>query len=511
MVIYRAQQLMEENKFTEAAEALEKFQRRSKELKPGEPDTKGYRHYLVDFTLGNCCLMTRNYSAAAVLYQKATTNDPDFHAGWMNLAKCRYETQEYAGAGHAFLKGYETAQEKAPETLYYGAVCFMTAGDNQKALMLFHRLLKEHAAGIKLEWKEAFVQAYLACDQPRKALPFIEELSEKTEGKKQNQWQKIRLHQYISLDMKTKALEYVKRLIREYPLESDWWKGLAHLHLKENRYRPALVALSIKGFIEPLTAREKRIIADLNMALEIPVEAVRFYERIAEDKFESDVAYRIAQGCLRLHRPEKALKWVERGLLEEKTPRLMLLKGALLYELERYREAAAAFETAAREKMAQLDVGVEGGVRFTVDIRVHRDDLLMAGLARHADRAALAIALARDQPEHHGARRPRGPDAALTEQCPSAFGLGSPGDRLGSTWIIRATKHRVNDCNNYQSPRCQSGHFPPRSRGSLAQKRRTGATPLQEYAKQIVNSRKKDKFILIWFQGYDSFCSSGLE
>lgn len=351
MVVYRAQKLMEENKFAEATEALEKFQRRSKELKPGEPDTKGYRHYLVDFTLGNCCLMTKNYPEADTHLRAAVAAKPDFNSGWMNLAKCCYEMQEHARAGHAFLKGYETAQEKAPETLYYCAVCFMTAGDNQKALGLFHRLLKEHVAGIKLEWKEAFVQAYLACDQPRKALPFIEELSEKTEGKKQNQWKEIRLHQYISLDMKTKALEYARRLIREYPLESNWWKGLAHLHLNENRYRPALVALSIKGFIEPLTAREKRIIADLNMALEIPVEAVRFYERIAEDKFDSDVAYRIVQGYLRLHRPEKALKWVEKGLLEEKNPRLMLLKGDLLYELERYREAAVAFETAAREKI----------------------------------------------------------------------------------------------------------------------------------------------------------------
>ena len=350
MVIYRAQKLMEENKFTEAAEALEKFQKKSRKLKPGEPDLKGYQHYLVNFTLGNCYLMTRNYSEADTHFRVAVAAKPDFNSGWMNLAKCCYEMEDYYRAGHAFLKGYETMPEKGPETLYYGAVCFMTSGDNQKALRLFQRLLREHASGIKLEWKEALVQAYLACDQPRRALPFIEELSEEADRKKRKQWQGIRLHLYMSLDMKIKALEYVKRLILEYPLESNWWKGLAHLHLKENRYRPALVALTIKGFLEPVTTQEKRIIADLNMALEVPVEAVRFYERIAEDKFEPDVAYRIAQGYLRLHRPEMALKWVEKGLLEEKNPRLMLLKGDLLYELERYREAAAAFEKVAREK-----------------------------------------------------------------------------------------------------------------------------------------------------------------
>ena len=349
MVLFKAQKLMGENKFTEAAQVLEKFQEKSRKLKPGEPDTKGYQHYLVDFTLGNCYLMTRNYSEADTHFRAAVTANPDFNAGWMNLAKCCYDMKAYAKAGRAFLKGYETDPEKNPETLYYGAVCFMTAGNSQKALRLFQRLLRKHPAGIKLEWKESFAQAYLACDQPREALPFIEELSEKTQGKKRKQWQEIRLHLYLALGMKKKAFAYINRLIREYPLEPKWWKGLAHLYLRENRYRPALTALTIKGFISPLTVQEKRIVADLNMALDIPVQGVKFYEKIAGEKIEPDLACRIAHGYMRLHRTEDALKWVEKGLQKEKNHlRLMLLKGDLLYELDRYREAAEAFETAAR-------------------------------------------------------------------------------------------------------------------------------------------------------------------
>lgn len=351
MVIYKAQKLMEENRYTEAARVLEAFQEKGKKLKPDEADSKGYRHYLVDFNLGNCFLMTQKYAAAEEHYRAAVVSKPDFHTGWMNLAKCCYDMNAHAKAGHAFLKGYETAPAKNPETLYYGAVCFMTAGDNQKALGVFRRLLKEHPAAVKLEWKEALVQAYFACDQARKALPFIEALSEKTEGKKRKRWQEIRLHTYLSLNMKTKALQYVNRLIREYPTEARWWKGLAHLHLKENLYRPALVALTIKGFLEPLTIQENRIIADLNMSVNVPLQAVRFYERIAGKKPDSDMAYRIAQCYIRLHRPEEALKYADMGLIKDKSnKRLLLMKGYLLYQLERYREAALAFETAARKK-----------------------------------------------------------------------------------------------------------------------------------------------------------------
>lgn len=351
MVLFKAQKLMDENKFVEAAGTLEKFQERDRKLKPGEPDSKGYRHYMVDFTLGNCYLMAKQHLKAVVHYQAAVTAKPDFYSGWMNLAKCCYDMNAYAKAGKAFLKGYEAAPEKNPETLYYAAVCFLTAGDNQKALGMLQRLLKAHPADARLEWKETIARAYFACRQPRKALPFVKELSEKTEGKKRKQWQEIRLHLYCSLNMKKKALEYVNQLIRKCPQEPKWWKGLAHLYLLENRYRPALVALTVKGFLAPLTAQEERVIADLNMTLDVPIQAVRFYEKVAGEKFDQDIAFSIAQGYIRIHRPENALKWVEKGLLKEKKNlRLMFLKGDLLYKLERYRQAAAAFELAARGK-----------------------------------------------------------------------------------------------------------------------------------------------------------------
>jgi len=351
MVIFKAQKLMEKNRYTDAARVLEAFQEKSKTLKPDEADSKGCRHYLINFNLGNCFLMTKKYAAAEARYRAVVVSKPDFHMGWMNLAKCCYDMNAHGKAGHAFLRGYETAPEKDPHTLYSGAICFMTAGDNQKALGVFRNLLKAHPSAIKLEWKETLVQAYLACDQPRKALPFIEALSEKTKGKKRKQWQEIRLNTYLSLNMKTKALQYVNRLILEYPTEARWWKGLAHLHLKENRYKSALVALTVKGFLEPLTIQENRIIADLNMSVNVPLQAVRFYERIAGKKPGSDMAYRIAQCYIRLYRPEEALKYADRGLIKDKSHKhLLLMKGNLLYELKRYPEAAAAFETAARKK-----------------------------------------------------------------------------------------------------------------------------------------------------------------
>ena len=352
IVLYRAQLLMGKGKFIEAAKVLESFQKKGKGLKARGHDPRGYRNYMVDFVLGNCYLEAKRPLEAITQYRAAVAARPGFAPAWMNLAKCYYDMKAYLEAGQAFLRGYKTAREKRPERLYYAAVCFMTAGENKEALEVLERLMRLHPTALKLDWKEAIVQAYLACKQPRKALPLIEELSEKTTGKKQRQWQEIRLQEYLSLGMEAKALEYAEWLIQEYPLEPMWWKGLAYLYLRENQYRPALVALTVKGLLEPLTPQEIRIVADLNMSLGIPVQALHFYKEIASESFGPDIAYRIAQGYIRIHRPGDALNWVEKGLLKgKKNPQLMLLKGDLLYELARYHEAAAVFEAAAYRKV----------------------------------------------------------------------------------------------------------------------------------------------------------------
>jgi len=352
IVLFKAWQLMEKEKFTQAAHILKTFQDKGKKTwRPGDPDPKGYHHYQIAFTRANCHLMADQPAKAIPQYRAAVAAKPDFSSGWMNLAKCLYDLNNYVQASHAFLKGYETAAEKKPATLYYAAVCLLTAGSNARALPLFERLLDRHPRNIKLEWKEAVVQAYLSADRPRKALPLIEELSEKTTGAKQMSWQEIRLQQYLALNMKGKALKYVRQLIRQYPLEPKWWKGLTHLHLNENRYKPALTALTVKSFLAPLTARETALVADLNMTLGIPVQAVRFYEKTLSEKITRDGQIKIARSYLRIHRPETALKWLEKGIGKKNDHKHTLLKGEILYELERYAEAATLFTAAAHQKI----------------------------------------------------------------------------------------------------------------------------------------------------------------
>jgi len=348
--LLKAQTLMKAEKFSQAAAILRSFQNQGESRGGVASDTESpYHHYLVDFTLANCYLMMHVPQKALPHYQAALKRNPEFRAGWVNLGRCSYELKEYPTAAEAFYKAYLLGEdEKDPQFLYFTAVAWFMSGKQDEALNYLRLLFKNHPNNIKLEWREVYVQACLATGQARRALPFIEILSEESTGPRKLQWQEIRLQQYQALKMNNKALAYVTKLIQEDPLRVMWWRGLAHFHLREKHYRQALVALIISGYLEPLDDSGMRLVADLNQFLRIPIEAARYYEILAQGEVNLELTRRLVDSYRALHRPNRALEWVEQGLLKTPDPTLFMIQGELLFELKKYHEAERSFIAAAR-------------------------------------------------------------------------------------------------------------------------------------------------------------------
>ncbi|MCD6185939.1 MAG: tetratricopeptide repeat protein [Deltaproteobacteria bacterium] len=350
MVLFKTQQLLAKDKTFEALELLEKFQSKQPPgLKPGGKNPKGYQHYYINFNIGNCYLKLDNIKKASAAYKAAVTNNPEFTPAWLNLAKCYYDMEDYNEAGNCFFKGYTTAEDKTPEVLYYSAVSFMAAGNNKKSLEVFENLFATYNEKIKLEWKQALAQLYLSTDQPLKALPYLEEIVAEISGKSRKEWQKILLYQYISLNMKSKSLNYATRLINEDPIEPEWWKILLHIHLTDDCYQDALSALTILSYIRTLTLQETKLLADLNMNLGIPVQAVNYYEKLISEKKDSKIYEKLISACLALHKPDKALKIIDHALQYKREKKICMLKGRILFEQEKYKEAYKLYQRVAKE------------------------------------------------------------------------------------------------------------------------------------------------------------------
>ena len=302
---------------------------------------KGGDHYLLSFALGNAYMSAKKYHQAKAAYEKTLEAQKDYAPAWYNMAACEMEMKQYRLAGDAFVKAYDLSTEKKAETLYYAGNAYLTAEGYQQSLETFQRLLENHATAIKPEWKAVPVQALLALNKPREALSIIEELAQTTKGKRKIQWQEMLLQQYLALSMNQKALAYAGKLAEADPLEKKWWKGLVHINLVMDRYKAAMVALTVYSHLTDLNLEEKKLMADLALFLEIPERAVALLEEALAEKWESSSLKKLVQAYRLNHQPDKALLWVEKGLKQDDSSKEFLwLKGNLLFSMNKYGDAA---------------------------------------------------------------------------------------------------------------------------------------------------------------------------
>jgi tetratricopeptide (TPR) repeat protein len=345
VVLNNAYKHFDKQEYKKAIETLDGFRAGGK---------NGSDHYLIDFYLGTGWLHMNNPSRALPFFESAVAKNKDFSPAWLNLARCRYDLSQFKKAAEAFEKGYETSSPKQGETLYYAAATWFSDGNVSKTVEVMERLFKNHPEEIKPEWKETLVHAYLAVKKPEKALVLMEQLVNLFTGEKKLQWQEAILYQYLSMNMQKKALGIAEQLSETHPLEPKWWKALAHIHLAMDRHREALAAMIIYSYLHPLDEKEKKLMAELSLMAGVPSKAVTYYESLHAQSSQSDIVIKIVQSYQMMNQPQQALKWVEKGLLQTKSPELMMQKATLLYELRQYDKSIEAFESFINEKKGDI-------------------------------------------------------------------------------------------------------------------------------------------------------------
>jgi len=339
-VLNKARELLNNKDYKSATNLLYSHINKSKKV-----------HYMVYFYLGNCYLLQKNIDKAITEYKKCIEIKKDFPDAWINLAKCYYLKKYYSDAGNSFLKVYKLCNKKDNECakyLYNAGICFYYSGKNKIAEDIIKQLIDKSGKNAKLEWIETISHILISQGKYKEALKYVVKLSEMSNFKNIKQWQEIRLEIYIKLNMKKQALSYLKYLLKQNPLDKRWWIGLAHFYLKENKYKEALVALIIKGFIEPHTQEEQKIIAGLYMSLDIPREAVKFYKELWEKKKDITLAKTLAQLFYRMYDYEKCLEWINRAIQIKKDGNLLFLKGQILYSKKMYKQAFDSFLASAK-------------------------------------------------------------------------------------------------------------------------------------------------------------------
>jgi len=352
-VLYDVGRLIDQKNFDGAVKRLAEFQAKGGPATQNAAGDDVHHHPMVYFALGNCRLYQERYAQAEAALIQAVRHQPDLTAAWLNLAKACYEQGKHAAAADHFREAYDRSAEKQPDHLYYSAAADLMAQNYKAAIDTFEQLFERHPGQTQLVWKSHWVHALLADGQAKRALPHIEALIAGHAGEARIRWQEVLLYQYVQLKMTAKARGYARLLTRESPTETRWWKMSAQLDLSDGAYADALAAMTIYGYLTPLSEEEQKLWADLSLQLGIPGQAAPVYEKMltaaADAQGTKQMLKNLVMAYRRLGRPEAALTQLERAPDLEKDPELLMLRADLLYEQKRYDEASAAYLRAARE------------------------------------------------------------------------------------------------------------------------------------------------------------------
>ena len=150
--------------------------------------------------------------------------------------------------------------------------------------------------------------------------------------------------------MADEALAYATLLTHTECTNIKWWKALAHIHLSGGRYKEALAALTIYGYLTPLSKEEKRLYADLNLQLNIPEKASAKYLEIMDETPDDTTLRSLVVACQKQTKYKEALELLSHYAPDSKNNDLLLLKADLLYTLKRYPEAREIYQLAAKKE-----------------------------------------------------------------------------------------------------------------------------------------------------------------
>ncbi len=332
-VLNRAYKYMQKNKYNEAINILEGYRKKKRDV----PDK-------ILIYLANAYVLQKDYDLAIPILISLTKQNNKNIDVYVMLASCYYAKKEYLKASKYFKMAYNISQNR--EYLYNTAICYYYSGEKLKAYNLLKSmiLLKEN----KYEWIKTYVSILLDLKKYKEALKYIIFLSN-APIKDKVQYQEIRVQLYILLKRFNAAKNYLSVLLDNNPFNTKWWDYLINVYLNENKYKDALATLIIKGYINPYTPKEEKLIADLFMQLDIPRDAVKFYAKLSDKQYKN-IYFTLAQCYLRLDNPEKALLYIEKELISKKTYKLYYLKGEILYRLKKFDDATYAFINAAKLK-----------------------------------------------------------------------------------------------------------------------------------------------------------------
>ncbi len=309
LALYDAQQQLEAGNSEKAVDILAKYV---------NDHAKKDDNYLMRYNYASMLVQVDRREDALVQYQRSVALEPRYDAGWLGLGETAYGLGQFALAADALKKGYEVATEKRPEVLYYSAAAQLLGGDPTGAMPVLEDLVSGAHGEPKFDWYRGLVSACLQTNN--------HELGRRT----------------------------VDSMLDRFGTNPDAWYLAFQFAASTSDYHQAAVALTVVGYLRPLTRQEQLQLGDLYAAVEAPAAAAGYYSAATQDSASAAEVERVASAYLASYQSDEALKVLEQGLKEHPTFRLWSLLGDLHVMENRYDQAEAAFAECVRMQPEEI-------------------------------------------------------------------------------------------------------------------------------------------------------------
>lgn len=298
LVLLDAQQQLEAGNSEKAVKILEKYV---------NDHAKKDDSYLMRYQYASMLVQVDKRAEALAQYEKVVALEPRYDAGWLGLGETAYGLGEFKRASEALAQGYRVMTEKRPDVLYYSAAAQVLAGDAAGALPVLEELVSGKHGDPKFEWFRGIIGACL-------------QVPNSVVGQKA-----------------------VDQMLERFGTDPDAWYLAFQFAAGVSDYHQAAVALTVVGYLRPLSRQEQLQLGDLYAAVEAPAAAAGYYSEATQDTASASEIERVASAYLASYQSDEALQILEKGLREHPTFRLWSLLGDLHVMEERYAQAEAAF------------------------------------------------------------------------------------------------------------------------------------------------------------------------
>lgn len=298
LALFKAQEKRDAGDYAGAAAEVQRF------LEKNPQDD----NYLLRFTLASDLNRAERPDDALVEYQRCVELEPRFAQGWLNLGELAYQLGQYNIAAEALTSGFEMHEDKPPSVLHFAAVSHIMNQRSDKAIPLLEQLTSGENGVPKMEWFRALLLAYIDTS---------------------------------NLEAGDAA---VNRLVKWHGDEPDAWYLAFQFYSGMGDYRQATVALTVTGYLRPLTDAERVQLGDLYNVIEVPARAAELYSTVFGDSASMAQVERLASAYLAARDTDAALNTLTAALARQPMGRLWSLLGDLYYMERDYEDSYHAFE-----------------------------------------------------------------------------------------------------------------------------------------------------------------------